>query len=194
MRTNYLKLFIAEKILNIINWHNQFKLKNPKYKNNIKLGDSLYIEDYFSFDCNSNNFELNIGSSVHFKKYCHILLFDNARLNIGSKVFFNNYCSINCLHKISIGENTMFGEGVKIYDHNHHNEFKDNNLIVSKFDFTTDPIIIGKNCWIGSNVTILKGVEIGDNVIIGANNLIYKSVAPNSIIKGNFSTSSFSNV
>ncbi len=44
---------------------------------------------------------------------------NEAQLIIGDNVFMNNYCSINCLDEIEIGENTLFGEGVKLYDHNH---------------------------------------------------------------------------
>jgi len=128
--------------------------------------------------------KLHIGNSVNARSYCNILMYPDASLIINDNVFFNNYCSINCLGSIEIGENTLFGEAVKIYDHNHeyHND-SDNILRISSNKFSIDPIVIGKNCWIGSNVTILKGVKIGDNVIIGANCLIYKSIPANSIVK-----------
>ena len=41
-----------------------------------------------------------------------------------------------------------------------------------KQGYSKGPIKIGSDCWIGSNVTILKGVNIGDNVIIGAGSII----------------------
>ena len=122
-----------------------------------------------------------ISESVVFREYCNILVSNEANLIISNGVFFNNYCSINCLNKIVIGDNSIFGEGVKIYDHNHKYEI--NPIKIEKGDFTSASISIGKNCWIGSNVTILKGVTIGDNVIIGANCLIYKSISDNSIVK-----------
>ena len=90
----------------------------------------------------------------------------------------NNYCSINCLENIEIGENTLFGEGVKIYDHNH--QYSSEKIEHQKF--TTAPVKIGKNCWLGSNVIILKGVTIGDNVILGAGCVIYKDIPANSIV------------
>ena len=42
-----------------------------------------------------------------------------GRLNIGSGVYFNDGAVISCLGKITIGENTLFGPGVKIFDNNH---------------------------------------------------------------------------
>jgi acetyltransferase-like isoleucine patch superfamily enzyme len=116
------------------------------------------------------------------RRYCNIIVEPNAHLTIEKDVFFNNYCSINCQISIRIGFNTIIGEGVKLYDHNH----KYNVLPIfkiSKDQFMTSAINIGSNCWIGSNVVILKGVTIGDNVIIGANCLIYKSIPENSIVR-----------
>ncbi len=122
--------------------------------------------------------KVTIGSSVNFRNYIHILVEKKAKLIIEDGVFMNNFCSVNCLDSISIGENTLFGENVKLYDHNHCYtalpEFK-----VSNSDFSTAPIRIGKNCWLGSNVTVLKGVSIGDNCIIGAGCTVFKDIPSN---------------
>ncbi|AMR31833.1 hypothetical protein A0256_10570 [Mucilaginibacter sp. PAMC 26640] len=154
-------------------------LKNPM----VSIKPGLRIEEYFTVNLPHNNYNISFGENVHFKKYCHLLVFENGKLAIGANVFFNNYCSVNCLDSITIGADTLFGEGVKIYDHNHRFAYHNQTLVVEKAGFTTAPVVIGANCWIGSNVTILKGVTIGDNTIIGANNLIYKSVPPNTIVK-----------
>lgn len=45
-------------------------------------------------------------------------------------------------------------------------------------------VVIGNNVWLGENVTILKGVEIGDNVIIGAGSIVTKSIPSNSVAVG----------
>lgn len=42
-----------------------------------------------------------------------------GEVRIGDDVFFNNYCSLNAIDSISIGDGTVFGENVKVYDHNH---------------------------------------------------------------------------
>lgn len=136
-----------------------------------------------NFKGNGNFFgKISIGENFNVRDYCNFLVFPNAELVIGNRVFFNNYCSINCLEKISIGDDTLIGEGVKFYDHNHSIE-TDNSVKFSKAEFSKAPILIGKNCWIASNVTILKGVTIGDNCIIGAGCTIHKSIPQNSIVK-----------
>lgn len=167
--------------------HEKNRLKVIYHNANITGTEHLNIEEYFTANLPNGSFAVKFGPYVHIKKYCHLLMYTGAELVIGENVFINNYCSINCLEKIHIGKNTMFGEGVKIYDHNHAHSYINSDLVVEKANFTTAPVSIGANCWIGSNVTILKGVTIGDNTIIGANNLIHQSIPPNSVVKANSS-------
>lgn len=47
------------------------------------------------------------------------------------------------------------------------------------------PVRIGNNVWIGVRVIILKGINIGDNSIIGAGSVVTKNVPNNSIVVGN---------
>ncbi|WP_099810997.1 DapH/DapD/GlmU-related protein [Streptococcus suis] len=101
-----------------------------------------------------------------------------ATLIAGKRVFFNSGAVLRCHSKIEIGDDTMFGDGVKLYDFDH----KFTNYPVEKLAFKTAPIKIGKNCWIGANSVILKGVTIGDNVIIGAGCTIHKDIPSNSIV------------
>ncbi len=125
---------------------------------------------------------LKIGNNMDVRNFVCFWVGKKAELKIGQNVFINNYCSINCLKYIEIGENTLFGEGVKIYDHNHAYSFENEQLNVSRKDFTFGEVKIGKNCWLGSNVVVLKGVTIGDNSIIGAGCVIHKDVSENSVI------------
>lgn len=123
--------------------------------------------------------KIKIGKNVTIRKRLNVVHGENV--SIGNNVFFNNDCSINALGKIIIGDDCLFGENVKMYDHNHI--FSDLNKPIRKQGMKVGEIIIGNNCWICSNVTILSNVTIGDNVIIGANCLIYKSIPSNTIVK-----------
>lgn len=124
---------------------------------------------------------LNIKGKFLVRKGQYINIDINGKLYIGEGCFFNNNCSINCKSEIIIGDNCLFGENVKLYDHNHN--FKDKNILVKNQGYSLGKITIGNNCWIGSNVTILKNVTVGNNVVIGANCLVYKSIPDNSIVK-----------
>lgn len=130
----------------------------------------------------SETAKLQFGKNLDFRNYISIWVGKNAELNIGENVFMNNFCSVNCLKSIEIGENTIFGEGVKVYDHNHAYSHAIGELHVNRKEFTYGPVKIGKNCWLGSNVVVLRGVSIGDNSIIGASCVIHKDVPENSVI------------
>ena len=148
----------------------------------VSVGKSLKLGSNDHFILYPKIAKFFLGNHVSFRNYIHIIVQNGASLEIGNNVFFNNQCSITCLDQISIGENTLFGENVKLYDHNHSYERNENGLKISHSKFTTAPISIGKNCWLGSNVVVLKGVEIGDNCIIGAGCVIHKNIPANSTI------------
>lgn len=85
------------------------------------------------------------------------------------------------MDSILIGDDCIFGEGVKIYDHNHSYQIE--SVPISKQGYKTKKVKLGNNCWIGSNVVILSGVTIGDNVVIGAGSVVYKDISSNSLVK-----------
>lgn len=125
--------------------------------------------------------KISFGKGTTFRMNFKIYLENTGKISIGNNVFFNHNCSLNCLESIEIGDNCLFGENVKIYDQNH--KFKERKEKISEQGFTTAPVKIGENCWICSNVIILKGVSIGDNCVIGANSLVYKDIPSNSVVK-----------
>ena len=47
------------------------------------------------------------------------------------------------------------------------------------------PVRIGAGCWVGDNITILEGVEIGDGAIVGAGAVVTKSIPPYAVAVGN---------
>lgn len=110
----------------------------------------------------------------------HLVIESCGGVEIGKHCFFNNYCTIASRSRITIGDGTIFGENVKIYDHNHC--YKDKSVSIKEQGYTEAPITIGRHCWIASNVIILKGVTIGDNCVIGAGCIIYKDVPEGTVV------------
>ena len=120
------------------------------------------------------------AEKFHFREGFHIFIEEGAYIYIGANCFFNNYCSITALKSVYIGKNCIFGENVKIYDHNH--KYNDLSVPICKQGFSSKEVIIEDNCWIASNVIILKGVHIGANSVIGAGVIVYKDIPANSVI------------
>ena len=120
---------------------------------------------------------LIVGSNVICRNFENFHI-SSGKLILHDGVFINNSCSFNCMERIEIGAGTMMGEGVRYYDHDHVYTAEK----IEKWQWTTASIRVGRDCWIGSNVTILKGVTIGDNTIIGAGCLVRNDVPANSVV------------
>ena len=125
-------------------------------------------------------------TKILFRSENKITILEKGSLKFNNSCFFNYGCHIFCMGKITIGENCIFGENVKIYDHNHI--YNQKNKLIYQSGFKIKDIEIGNNCWIGSNVVILAGTKIGDNCVIGAGCVINGVIADNSIVKnsGNY--------
>lgn len=108
--------------------------------------------------------------------------FKKSEIIIGNNVRTNNNLFICSAKKISIGCNTLIGEGVVIIDHDGHG-LKPNQRRTSMGN--VKQINIGENVWIGNKVIILPGTIIGKNSVIGAGTVLKGVYPENSCIISN---------
>lgn len=99
-------------------------------------------------------------------------------ITVGQRVFVNSCCCFQDQGGITIGDDTLIGHNVVIATLNHHLQPQ------RRADMLPKAVVIGKNVWIGSHSTILPGVTIGDNAVIGAGSVVTKDVAPNTVVAG----------
>lgn len=120
-----------------------------------------------------------IKQNCEFAHGCNFEVHNKATLIIGNNTYFNRDCIISTHKSIKIGNNCMFGPGVRIFDNNHR--FSKDKGVLSTLN--CKEISIGNNCWIASNVIILKGSHIGDNCIIGAGCIIQGNIPSGNIVR-----------
>lgn len=111
-------------------------------------------------------------------------------LFFGNNVQINDYCHINALKSVRIGDNVLIASKVFITDLEHGSYVGDENdsrpdSIVKDRPLSSKPVVIENNVWIGELCSVLPGVIIGENSIIGANSVVTKSIPANSIAVGN---------
>lgn len=175
-KSNYFKLFM--------------KLNKVKFGKNLNLYGVPVI-------FKKNGSQLNIGENCTIKssflsnlvglsqRTIIVSRTKEARISIGNNVGISG-ATIYARKGITIGDNTLIGGNVKIFDNDFHPiEVKDRNLD-NKDAIKSNKVIIGKNCFIGCNTIILKGTIIGDGCVIGAGSVVTGNFKEKScIIAGN---------
>lgn len=107
---------------------------------------------------------------------------NDSVINIGNNVLTNNNLKIIARGTVDIGDDCLIGENVTIMDHNAHGVKPSERR---KSAGTVKDVIIGKNVWIGNNVTILPGSKIGDNCILAVGCVVKGNIPDNVIVQGN---------
>lgn len=107
---------------------------------------------------------------------------------LGDDVFINGNCSFQDSNKITLGNRVIIAPDTKFYCGEHSLDASKrfgkradgSNYLISY----TEPISVGNDVWIGGNVTVIGGVNIGNNVIVAAGAVVTKDVPDNTIVGG----------
>jgi acetyltransferase-like isoleucine patch superfamily enzyme len=105
-----------------------------------------------------------------------------GRITVGSKVIIGGSSSVNAYLDVSIGDRSLLAEGVHLTDFDHRTERLD--VAIKDQGIVTAPVRVGPDVWLGRNVTVLRGVDIGQGSVIGAQAVVTRDVPPFSIAVG----------
>lgn len=103
------------------------------------------------------------------------------KIYIGSQTYINRNTFLDASLSIIIGQESAIGPNCYITDHDHSCEA---NLPPLEQPLVSNPTYIGDRVWIGANVTVLKGVTIGNDAIIGAGSVVTKNIPERAIAVG----------
>ena len=124
------------------------------------------------------NGNVQIGSNVKIDRNAVLSVSGGSNLQIGDHVCVGCNNMIMCHEHIVIGNGTIMGPNVLIYDHDHCFD----RTGVEKRKYVTSPVHIGENCWIGAGTIILRGTVIGNNCVVGAGATLKGTYPDGSII------------
>lgn len=132
---------------------------------------------------------ISIGEKVVIDKFVELTAWDNnccPEIIIGDGASIRRYSHITATNSIRIGKNFLAGPNVLITDNAHGYLTKELQNVppVKRPLHSKGPIIIGDNVWVGEKASIMPGVTIGDNVIIGANSVVTKDIPDNCLAVG----------
>jgi acetyltransferase-like isoleucine patch superfamily enzyme len=99
-------------------------------------------------------------------------------IRIGKNVFVNHACTFMDRGGITLEDKVLLGPKVNLITTNHLTEPG------RRRDTISLPIVLKQGAWLGANVTVMPGVTIGENAIVGAGAVVTKNVAANTIVAG----------
>lgn len=129
----------------------------------IKIGDNCRFDS------------LKDKNHIGLYRPCQFTALPGATVSIGNNSGFGGTI-IRSAISITIGNNVKAGANCVILDHEGHPE-----------DHRSGPpkaVVIEDDVWLGTNVLVLKGVNIGKNTIIAANSVVTKDIPANSVAGG----------
>ncbi|GAA0891216.1 hypothetical protein GCM10009122_08950 [Fulvivirga kasyanovii] len=146
----------------------------------MKLGDHVYLSALATEG-------IVLGDNVGIGAFSRVIVSTSLNnlgsyIKIGNNVGIGEYAYLGGAGGLQIGDDCIIGQYFSCHPENH---IYDNPESLIRHQGTTRKgISIGPNCWIGSKVTVLDGVEIGSGCVIAAGAVVTRSFPPNSIIGG----------
>lgn len=127
------------------------------------------------------NKNIVVGDNVRI--YPGVQFFGDGLIKIGNNVSIGNNVMVYASAKggVQIGDNTIIAAQSYIVDMN-HGIAKDR--LIREQEISAESINIGNAVWLGANVTVLKGVSIGEGAVVGAKSLVNKNIEPYSVVAG----------
>jgi len=106
----------------------------------------------------------------------HLVAFEGARLRVGPECLLNG-CHLSAKQEVTLGRKANVGMGSRVFDADQH-DFDDEH------PERRAPVSIGDHVWVASNVTVLRGVSIGEHSIVGASSLVTRDIPPHRVAFG----------
>ena len=145
----------------------------------VKIGKQVYIGDQVSLIVEKGA-ALHIADHSFIGESCYIKCF-GGQIEIGRDVSINSKSFINGCGGVTIGDNTRIGTQSIIIASNH--KFDDPNVLV-KDAITKQGVQLGENIWLSARVTVLDGVQIANDTVIGACSLVTKPLTESGVYVG----------
>jgi acetyltransferase-like isoleucine patch superfamily enzyme len=157
------------------------------HKNKVSIGNGVTIGS--NVEINALSIEgVIIGNNVNIGNYSIMRCTGSLKkigkgIKIGDNCGFGDHSFFGAAGGITIGSNVIMGQNVRFHSENHNYSRVDR--LIREQGVTNKGIAINDDCWIGSGVVFLDGVNVGNGCVIGANSLINKDIPPYSVVVGN---------
>lgn len=140
--------------------------------NNVQLGDNVKIFDFVNlYGCKIGD-NTKVGTFVEIQK--------NAEIGKNCKISSHTFIC----EGVTIEDNVFIGHNVTFINDKYPRSVNDDGSMQTETDWHLEKTYIKKGASIGSSATILCGVTIGENAIVGAGSVVTHDVPANTIVAG----------
>lgn len=150
------------------------------HSRNIHLGRSVYIHSYVRLQY-SNDSPISIANNVEIFEHT-VIQSVGGGVTIGNNVTIGEYSTIQAQGEVIIEDDVLLAAKVQFISNAH--QYENPNVPIKYQKNVAKPIIVKKGAWIGINATILQGVTIGKNSVVGAGAVVTKDVPDYTIVGG----------
>jgi acetyltransferase-like isoleucine patch superfamily enzyme len=147
---------------------------------NIVIGNDVKVNGDIDLR-NRENGRIVIEDGVSFDTGCRIVAAREAVVTFRRRADIGNSCIFNCGADVTVGEDTMMAGYCYIQSSDHGMR---RSMTVKSQPHTHRAIAIGRDAWLGGNVTVLPGTTIGDGAVVGAKAVVTSDLPPYSISAG----------
>lgn len=126
--------------------------------------------------------QLSAGRRVRLGAWVNLASAEGATIELGDDVSINQGCYLVARERITIGPNTRIGEYTSIRDSDHRFDDLDQAVIAQGYDAAG--VDIGTDVWIGRACTLMPGVRIGDQAVVGAGSVVTRDVPARAVVAG----------
>ena len=154
-----------------------FKLRNP----HVITAGFVFMDRGVEIVARRGYARLVLGRWLHLgvdtALRCH-----EGTLTVGDKAVLGRDVSVNCYLDVEIGDSALIADDVYISDFDH--KFTDLDIPIKDQGISKARVRIGRDVWLGTKVTVAKGVVIGDCAVVGANAVVTKDLPEYSVAVG----------
>lgn len=147
----------------------------------LKIGDGVELRRNVEIRVHGKS-QVNIDSNVRIDRGVRILAANEAKIQIDSGVRIGLYSVFNGGDSIHIGAKSLISGFVYLQTSMHG--FKDKKLSVQDQGYDHAPVVLEEDCWLGTHVVILPGVELGRGTVVGSNAVVNRSVDAFKVVGG----------
>ena len=148
--------------------------KKIQFGNNVKIMGKVDLR-------NRENGSIVFRNNVTIDNDCRFVASRNSLIEIGENSHVGCQAVWNSGEDILVGKNCVFAARSSINSNDHG---KKKGINIRSQDYSYAPVNVSDDCWIGINVTILKGVKLGKGSIVGAHAVVTKDTDEYSINAG----------